>query len=133
MKKKAIPMLLTLFFASVSMAHEGHDKSPGTMAAPHGGIVQGTSHIYLELVTKSDGVQVYPFDHEMKPVATKDVKLEGTVALPKKGKAESVKFTTEGDAFVAKVDAKGAHRYSLDLAVTHGGKKEKVKFNVEPQ
>lgn len=133
MEKKVIAMLISLFVASVSVAHEGHDKSPGTMAAPHGGIVQGTSHIYLELVTNSNGVQVYAFDHDMKPVSTKDVKLEGTATLPKKGKGEPVKFSTEGEAFVAKVDAKGAHRYLLDLSVTHGGKKEKIKFNVEPQ
>lgn len=131
--KRVIPILATLFFSFGVLAHEGHDKSPGAVAAPHGGVVQGTSHIYLELVTKSDGVHVFPFDHDMKLIPLKDVKLEGTMALPKKGKSEAVKFTPEGDAFTAKIDAKGAHRYTLDLSVVHGGKKEKVKFNVEPQ
>lgn len=131
--KRVVTILMTLFFSVGVIAHEGHDKSPGAVAAPHGGVVQGTKQIYLELVTKSDGVEIFPFDHDMKPILLKDVKLEGAMVLPKKSKSEPVKFSAEGDAFIAKIDSKGAHRYVLDLSVVHGGKKEKIKFNVEPQ
>lgn len=131
MKKMAF--LLSLFIGFAATAHEGHDKSPGQIAAPHGGVVQGTSHIYLELVSQSGGIQIFPFDHEMKPVLPKDVKIEGTMTLPKKNKSEAVKFSQDGEGFVSKIDAKGTHRYTLDVLVTHEGKKEKVKFNVEPQ
>ena len=33
----------------------------------------------------------------------------------------------------SKVDAKGSHRYTVDLKVTYKGKTENVSFNVEPQ
>lgn len=131
--KKVIPMLISILISANVMAHEGHDKSPGATVAPHGGTVQGASHIMLELVSKRDGVEIYAFDHDMKPLSTKDVKIEGTMSLPKKSKAEVLKFTSQGEAFAAKINAKGAHRYTLDLLASHAGKKEKIKFSVEPQ
>jgi len=133
MTMKTTALLLATLFSISAFAHEGHDKNPGTVAAPHGGVVQGTSQIYLELVTRKEGVVIYPFDHGMKPIPLKDVKLEGTMTLPRKTKAEAVKFSPEGDSFVATIDAKGAYRYTLNLSVVLGGKKEKLEFNVEPQ
>ena len=133
MKTFIAATIALVFSQAVSFAHEGHDKTPGAIAAPHGGIVQGTSQLYLELVPSSDGVKVYPMDHDGKPVTISDVKLEGTATFPKKSKADQVKFAPEGDAFVAKVAAKGAHRYTLNLNVEYKGKKEKAKFTVEPQ
>lgn len=131
--KIIIPILMTVFMPLSLMAHEGHDKSPGAVVAPHGGMVQSASHIMLELVSTSDGVEIYPFDHDMKPLNTKDVKIEGTINLPKKSKSEILKFVIQGEAFTAKINAKGAHRYILDLMASHAGKKEKIKFSVEPQ
>jgi len=124
---------LTLISINSVMAHEGHNKTPGAVAAPHGGVMQGLENIYLELLVDASGIKLYPYDHDLKPVALKDVKIEGSVTFPKKTKAEKVALTSEGDAFSAKVDAKGAHRYTLEVTVTHQGKKEKTKFNVEPQ
>ncbi len=126
-------VLLSLGLANYSNAHEGHDKTPGAVAAPHGGVIQDIEHIYLELLTETNGLKLYPYDHELKPIALKDVKIEGSATFPKKPKAEKVSFTSEGEAFSAKVDSKGAHRYTLDVTITHAGKKEKTKFNVEPQ
>jgi hypothetical protein len=114
-----------------TLAHEGH-KIPGSIAAPHGGLLKAAGSIYLELVTSKDGIKVYPVDHEMKALALTGLKLEGKVLFPKKIKSEAVQFATEADAFTAKVDAKGAHRYTLNLEVTADGKKNLVKFNVEP-
>lgn len=128
----AVTLALVLSHTA-AFAHEGHDKTPGAIAAPHGGTVQGTSQLYLELVPSADGVKIYPMDHDGKPVAISDVKLEGTATFPKKSKADLVKFAPEGDAFVSKVAAKGAHRYTLNLNVEYKGKKEKAKFTVEPQ
>ncbi|MDZ4084219.1 MAG: hypothetical protein U1E10_14850 [Bdellovibrionales bacterium] len=113
-------------------AHEGHDKTPGALTAPHGGVVKGTAHLYLELVTEKSGVKIYPFDHDMKPVPAKDIRLEAKMQIPRKNKTEAVKFETKDDHFTARVDAKGAHRYDLNLSVTHNSKAEKVKFSVEP-
>lgn len=132
--KTLFAVTITLAFSqTLSFAHEGHNKTPGAIAAPHGGIVQGTNQLYLELVPSTDGVKIYPMDHDAKPVAVSDIKLEGTAAFPKKAKADPVKFAPEGDAFVAKVESKGAHRYTLNLNVEYKGKKEKAKFTVEPQ
>lgn len=131
---KQLILFSTMFLALGSAnAHEGHDKTPGALAAPHGGIIKGTEHIYLELVTESGGVKIYPLDHDTKAIPVADVKLEGKMSVPRKNKAEAVTFAVDGDHFVAKVDAKGAHRYDLDVTVTHGGKPEKLKFSVEPQ
>ncbi|MBN8538931.1 MAG: hypothetical protein J0L82_00990 [Deltaproteobacteria bacterium] len=131
---KQLIIFSAIFLAlGVASAHEGHDKTPGALAAPHGGLVKGTDHIYLELVTESGGIKIYPLNHDTKPIPVADVKLEGKMSVPRKNKAETVKFTVDGDHFVAKVDAKGAHRYDLDITVTHGGKAEKLKFSVEPQ
>lgn len=131
--RKLISVLTTILIPSILLAHEGHDKSPGAVAAPHGGTVQVGSQIILELVSKNDGVEIYAFDHDMKPLNTKDVKVEGKMSLPKKSKAEVLKFTAEGEAFAAKINAKGTHRYTLDLVASYAGKKEKIKFSVEPQ
>lgn len=115
-----------------AFAHEGHDKTPGAVAAPHGGQLKGTSQLYVELVPSTNGVKLYAVDHEMKSIAIKDVKIEGTVSLPKK-KAEKLALKASESYLEAKVDAKGAHRYTLDLQVGYKGKTETVSFNVEPQ
>ncbi len=130
--------LLTFLFASLlassfAWAHEGHDKTPGALAAPHGGLIKGTDHLYLELVSSNDVLKVYPLDHDMKAIPVADVKIDGKMSIPRKSKSEAVKFSAQADYFEAKVDAKGAHRYDLDVTATHGGKAEKVKFSVEPQ
>lgn len=131
--KKIILTMMIIFLPLTGFAHEGHDKMPGAVAAPHGGIMHDLENMYLELLVDASGVKLYPYDHDLKPLALKDVKIEGTATLPKKTKAEKVIFTQEGAAFGATVDAKGTHRYKLEVTVTHQGKKDKAKFNVEPQ
>jgi hypothetical protein len=125
--------LLAPLFAVSAFAHEGHDKTPGNLTAPHGGHIQGTSHLYLELVPQKDGVKIYILNHDLKAVPLTKIKLEGTMTLPKKSKGEAVVFTAAGDSFEAKINARGAHRYLLNISVTDEGKTEKVKFNVEPE
>lgn len=124
---------LLVFLGATAFAHEGHDKTPGAGTAPHGGVIQGTDHMYLELVASGDDVKLYPLDHEMKAIALAQVKVDAKATFPKKAKGEPVKFSVEGDAFAAKIKANGAHRYTLDVSVSHDGKNEKAKFTVEPQ
>ncbi len=114
-------------------AHEGHDKTPGAMAAPHGGVIIGTSQLYLELVSESGGVKIYPLTHDTASIPTKEVALQGSITFPKKPKAVPIAFVQNETHFSAKVDAKGAYRYFLDIVVTYKGKKDKVRFQVEPQ
>lgn len=131
--RKSMILVIAALLPQLTVAHEGHDKTPGAKSAPHGGLVSGTSKVDLELVNSEGGIKIYPFDSEMKPIALDKLTIEGTVTFPRKSKGEKVSFTKDSNAFTAKVDTKGAYRYALDLAVTYMGKKEKVKFNVEPQ
>ncbi len=123
---------LTGGWTTQSFAHEGHDKTPGSVQAPHGGVVQGTNTLYLELVNDASGIKLYPLTHDLTPIALKEVTLTATAQPPKKAKAP-VKFTPVDDHFEAKVEAKGAYRYTLDVSTTYKGKKEKLTFQVEPQ
>lgn len=131
---KKIFIAVVMFLAvGTAYGHEGHDKTPGALAAPHGGLVKGTDHIFLEVVSSQNEIKAYPLDHDMKPVPVVDVKLDGKMTVPRKNKSVVVKFSAQADYFSAKVDSKGAHRYELDVTITHGGKAEKLKFSVEPQ
>lgn len=132
MKKLFLTALLALGIAPAH-AHEGHNKTPGATAAPHGGMMKGTDSLYLELVGVKNGVKIYPLDHDSKPLPVGDVKITGTFVIPRKTKSETVNFKAEADHFSAVIDAKGAYRYDLAVTVTHGGKSEKLKFTVEPK
>lgn len=131
--RKLVTLMIAALLPQLALAHEGHDKAPGAKSAPHGGLVTGASKIDLELVNSEGGIKIYPYDLEMTPIPLDKVAIEGTATFPRKSKGEKVSFTKDSDAFTAKVDMKGAYRYALDLAVTYMGKKEKIKFNVEPQ
>ncbi len=126
-------LILVMGFSNPTFAHEGHDKTPGVVTAPHGGVVQGSDNLYWELVKESADLKLYPLTHDLAPIPLKEISLTGTATLPKKKKGDAVKFSPMSDHFITQVDAKGAYRYSLDLSFTYKGKKEKVKFQVEPQ
>lgn len=132
MKKFIIVVGAVVGVSLSAFAHEGHDKTPGSINAPHGGVVQGTDSLYWELVSDSAGIKLYPLTHEVKPIAPSEVTLSGKVVFPKKSKGEDVKFTVESDHFVSKIDSKGAHRYTLNLSFTYAKKKETAKFQIEP-
>jgi hypothetical protein len=124
--------LLTLSLSFTAAAHEGHDKVPGTLTAPHGGKIKGTSQLYIELVSDTSGFKIYTLDHDLKSVAPCDVKIEGSTTIPKQKKSEKITLISSADFLETKFDAKGSHRYSVDLKVTFKGKTENVSFNVEP-
>lgn len=131
--KSLLTTLATLVIGFAAFAHEGHDKTPGTLTAPHGGQLKGTSQLYVELVSDSTGFKLYTVDHELKTIPVKDVKIEGTAKLPKQKQSEKLALNTSESFLETKVDAKGSHRYTVDLKVTYKGKTENVSFNVEPQ
>lgn len=128
----ALMAVVSLGVSQLGHAHAGHDKIPGDVQAPHGGTIQGTSHLYLELVNDASGIKLYALTHEMTPVAPTEVSVVATAQPPKK-KKEPVKFAVVDDHFEAKVDAKKVYRYTLEITATYKGKKEKAKFQVEPQ
>jgi len=131
--KLILTSILTLLFAVSTMAHEGHDKMPGTLIAPHGGQIKGTSQLYLELISEKSLVKLFAFDHDLKKINVKDLKVEARVSFPKKKTSENLilKFTDE--AIESLIDAKGAHRFTLHLKIIYKGQTESLSFNVEPQ
>lgn len=131
--KLAIITLTIFLFGLSTLAHEGHDKTPGTITAPHGGQLKGTSQLYVELVSDSSGFKLYTVDHDLKTIPTKDVKIEGTLKLPKQKQSEKLAFVTSESFLESKVNAKGTHRYTVELKVIYNGKTESVFFTVEPQ
>lgn len=131
--KSLITTIATLIIGVSSLAHEGHDKTPGALIAPHGGQLKGTSQLYLELVSDSSGFKIYTFNHDLKTIPTKDLKIEGSTKLPKQKKSEKLSLNVSESFLESKVDAKGSHRYTVDLKVTYSGKTESVSFIVEPQ
>lgn len=131
--KLFIVTLTTILLSMTSMAHEGHDKTPGALSAPHGGQIKGTSQLYVELVSDQSGFKLYAVDHDLKTIPTKEVKIEGTMKLPKQKQSEKLAFNSSDSYLEAKVNAKGSHRYIVELNVNYKGKTEKLSFNVEPQ
>jgi hypothetical protein len=126
-------LLASFIFALQLFAHEGHNKTPGSLTAPHGGKIKGTSQLYIELVSDSKGFKLYTYDHDLKTIPVKEVKFDGKVKFPKQKKVETIKFNNSESFFEAVVDAKGTHRYTVDLKVKYIGKTESISFNVEPQ
>lgn len=124
---------LTSLISSLGRAHEGHNKTPGALAAPHGGQIKGTDQLYLELVADTEGIKLYPLDHDLKPVVLADVKVEGTFQLPRAKKSETLQWTSGENYFSSKVKVKSTHRYNVDLKVSFKNKTDKLNFTVEPQ
>ena len=124
---------LVLALSSSIFAHEGHDKSPGAVAAPHGGQIQGTGDLYVEVLQNNGAVEIFLFSHDLKPISPSEAKVSGLVTLPKKTKGETITFKSVSDRYTTKIDSKGSHRFELALTISYKGKSEKTKFNIEPQ
>lgn len=133
MKNSIATMALIALVSVQGFAHEGHNKTPGAISAPHAGQVKGTDSLYIELVSDKDGFKLYPLTHEMKAVPFKDLKLEAKVKFPKKSGSEIMKLTSSADFFEAKLNSEGAYRYTVEIKMTYQGKKDHLTFNVEPQ
>ena len=131
--KSVITVLAILLTGLSTFSHEGHDKTPGALTAPHGGQIKGTSQLYVELVSDASGFKLYTVDHDLKAIPVKDVKIDGSVKFPKKKQSDKLALNVSESFLESKVNAKGSHRYTVDLKVTYKGKTEGVSFNVEPQ
>ena len=125
-------VIFLLMPATRMFAHEGHDKTPGVKSAPHGGILRGTDHAYIELVSSKSGIKIYPLDHDMKPLKLGSRGLSATYVLPPPKVADKLVLDDKGDHFIGAPNIKGAYKYDLLVTVTVSGKTEKVKFTVEP-
>lgn len=112
------------------LAHDGHNQTPGSLKANHGGTVKAGKEVNLEYVVSGNELKLYPASHEGSDLASADVKLAATGKLPK-GKAESLKIESKNGTFVAPIDFKTAYRIEVVATVEHKGKKDTFKFQVE--
>jgi hypothetical protein len=121
-----------MIISTCALGHEGHNQTPGAVAAPNGGSVKGTRSTYLEAVYESGQIKLYVYDHDMKKMDASKFKIKAQVKLPKSVKATELELVESGGVFSSKVDVKGAHRFLLDLVLDINGKSEKASFNIEP-
>ena len=122
---------LTFLISTNLFAHEG-EHGPSTVQAPKGGVIRSLETVHLELLSKGSTVQIFAYDMNLKPADVSKYPVSATVTLPKK-KAEPITLEPKGDHWQAVVDAKGAHRFALEMNINQGGHDDKVKFTVEPK
>lgn len=137
MKKMKILLAALTFAAAQGYAHEGHDHGPSTLQAPKGGVLRSLEEVHLELKTDGKKLSLYAYelDEKSQKLVAADVKkfpVKATATLPRK-KPEAVDLSPKGDHWEASFDAKGAHRYTLEVAIKQAGHDDKVKYTVEPK
>lgn len=137
MKKLTIAILITLGAWSLNaIAHEGHNHdAPTSLKAPKGGIIKALDEARVEVVAKGKDLKIYVYDKEMKPAQASTFKVIATAELPRTKKEESVALNAQDTFFDAVYEAKGAHRYTLKLAVTDPktNRTDNLTFTVEPR
>ena len=112
------------------MAHEGHNQTPGSLKANHGGTVKAGKEINLEFVASGNELKLYPASHEGSDLALTDVKITATAKLPK-GKPENLKIENKNGTLVATIDFKTAYRIEVVATADYKGKKDTFKFQIE--
>ncbi len=128
--------LLALLASLPAMAHQGHDHdAPTTLKAPKGGIIKALDESRVEVVSRGKDLKVYVYDAAMKPASAADFKIAASAELPRTKKEETVPLWARKNHFEGSYDAKGAHRYTLKLKVTHAktGHTDPLTFTIEPR
>lgn len=125
---------LTVFFvfANFLQAHEGDHHAPSSVQAPNGGIIQSLESIHLELLTKGNVLQVYVYNSDLTPADVSKYPISAKIVFPKK-KSQVIVLTPNKNYWEASVDAKGAHRFTLEISIKQAGHNDKIKFTVEPK
>lgn len=130
MSFKIVFSVISFLFMVNVFAHEGHDQTPGSLKANHGGTVKAGKVINLEYVIAGDEVTLYPVSHEGTDLPATEVKITATEKSPK-GKAQESKLEIKNGAYVTHVDFKGAYRVEMNVNVDNKGKVSTFKFQVE--
>jgi hypothetical protein len=124
---------ITIFVSLMSlilMAHEGHNKTPGSFKSLHGGTVQNGKELNLEVIINAKELTVFPTSHESKDVPEKDIKISAT-AKPKKGKAYPVSLVNIKGGYSATIDLQGSNRLPVEITVISHGKTDHFTVQVE--
>ncbi|MGE3684058.1 MAG: hypothetical protein AB7G93_20245 [Bdellovibrionales bacterium] len=138
MGKTVLSLFLVLSFSA--RAHEGHDYGSGSVPLQKGGVMRSLETVHLELVYKDKSIWIYPFEvksdpknpGKLKPAEPGKFPVSATVELPK-AKPQLVELKPAGDHWIASLDPKGAHRFTVILKITQGGHDDQVKWTVEPK
>ncbi len=136
MKLIVMALFATGIWSQSLRAHEGHDHdAPTTLKAPKGGVIKALDESRIEVVYKSQDLKIYLYDKEMNPSKASDFKIIAFVELPRSKKQESLSLETKNTYFEGIYDAKGAHRYTLKLAVTDSktNRTDNLTFTIEPR
>lgn len=140
--RKLITVAVSIFsvLSLTAGAHEGHDHGPGKVPLQKGGVMRSLETVNLELVYSNNSIQIYPFETKQDPKNPGKLKsaelakfpVTATIELPK-SKPQKLELKQSGDHWEAFVDSKGAHRFTVLLAITQGGHNDKVKWTIEPK
>ena len=128
---KVLFLAACLSLSTPTLAHDGHGDLPGSVAAPHGGKVLVLTDLYLEVVKTGTTLKVYPLTHDLKTIATSEVKLTAKIDLPKQKEPTPAAISTGGDAWTIEVDAKNARRFTVLFNVGFKGENGNTKYTVE--
>jgi hypothetical protein len=134
--KTTLLTMIALTAPVLAWAHEGHDhNAPSQTQAPKGGVMKSLERTHVEVVSKGKDVKIYLYDKELKPQDAATYKVSATAELPRTKKAEAVPLTAKANFFEGSFDAKGAHRYTLKLAITDPKTKhdDRMEFTIEPR
>lgn len=129
-------VLPVVFVGLMSFAHEGHDHdAPRTGQAPKGGVIKSLEETSVEVVSKGKDLKIYFYDKELKPRDVETYTVSAKAELPRTKKIENITLKPMGTFFEASFDAKGAHRYTLLLAVKDpkAANEDMLKFTIEPR
>lgn len=125
--------LLFLFvFSNIAIAHEGHDHGSSQIQAPKGGVIRSLEEIHLELIIEEKIIKIYVYNTSLEADDVNKYPVKAKVILPR-GKTEFIELESKGDHWQAKFDAKGAHRYTLEVSIKQSGHDDKISFTVEPK
>lgn len=131
---KFVTILISALLLNISaLAHEGHDHEvPGNVQAPRGGMIKTGHEKYIESVVKPGLVEIYVYDHDLKPLDVKTLtEFSADILYPRAKKAETAKLEVENEHWVVRLGDKKVHRLTLNIHDAKG--KEKTIFVIEPK
>lgn len=127
---KIILLMFSILLSHQVFAHDDH--GPSEAQAPKGGVMRSLETVHLEFLTKGKTISIYPYAPDLKPEQAKKYPVSATVSLPKRA-PQSLVLVDKGDHWESEFDAKGAHRYKIELKIFQGGHNDVVKYTVEPK
>lgn len=105
--------------------------------APHGGLVQESQKLNMELVTEGSEIRLYPLSKMGAAVPAKAVHLSASLLTETKKtetkKKTRLKLNPAGDHFIARLPQKGLQSFELTVQAKAKGETEDFVFKVEPK